>query len=331
MKVVYGMFDRYDQAKRAMDDFVRAGMPAKSVGVLTGQAIGGDRAMSAFEVPGVGRLTANDSMRELFEASPRSDGVREALIRCGVPRGEVDRYTDEIRRGAVFEAIAVDDNMENNAREIMTRHTRRGEDASLDDIIVPVIREELKIGTREVDAGGVRISSHVREVPVERTVTVREEWVTVERRIIDRPVNEKDGAFQDRTFDLKTMIEEPVVTKHAHVVEEIRVHKDRNERVEKISDTLRHTDVQLSDLPGERMFDATHYREHFAKTYGDRFKLETIAPAYEFGERLSRRTPTGDWTLIETEARSSWERKNPGTWDKVKDAVLAGWDRLRKR
>ena len=58
--------------------------------------------------------------------------------------------------------------------------------------------------------------------------------------------------IRDRTDDLHAIAEEPVVCKHAHIVEEIRVHKDRTERVHQIPDTLRHTDVQLSDLPGER-------------------------------------------------------------------------------
>lgn len=290
MKTVYGVFDRRDQAKRAMDEFARAGMSASTI--------------------------------------PRGDGMRSALIRCGVPRNELDQYADAIGRGDVFEAVVVDDDREADARAIMDRYASPS--AALEDIVVPVIREELHVGTREVDAGGVRVSSHVREIPVEQTITVREERVTIERRVIDRPIGDGDEAFRERSFDLKESHEEPVVTKRAHVVEEIRIHKDRNERVQTVNDTLRHTDVQLRDLPGERAFDASAYREHFAKAYGNGSKLETFAPAYEFGERLSRRNPASEWKTLEGEARSAWEQRNPGTWDKFKDAVFAGWQRLRR-
>jgi uncharacterized protein (TIGR02271 family) len=195
------------------------------------------------------------------------------------------------------------------------------------EIVIPVIREDLQIGTREIDAGGVRIASHVREVPVEQTVTIREEKVTVERRIIDRPIGETDDAFRDRTVDVRAFGEEPQVTKRARVVEEIRVHKDRGERLERVNDSLRHTDVRVAELPSHRPFDASRYREHFARTYGDRYDLRTVAPAYEFGERLSLSRSGSDWSAIEGDARVAWEKANPGTWERFKEAIVTGWKR----
>ncbi len=322
MRTIYGVFDRLDQAKRAMTDFGTVGSIDR-VGLLSGKS-NGDASMKPVEVPGWGTLAANGPMRDMLASSPTSDGMRGALLNLGVSVRDVERCAEAIRQGAVLEAVVVDDDKEPDARAIMGRHARAPA-RDVEDIVVPVVREQLEVGIREVEAGGVRISSHVRELPVEQTITIREERVTVERRIIDRPIEETEQAFRDRTIELGTMAEEPVVTKRAHVVEEIRVHKDRNERVEKLTDTLRHTDVQLTELPGERTFDASRYREHFAKTYGDRYDLKTIAPAYEFGERLARRDGSGDWNKVELEARATWEQQRPGTWDRFKAAILAGW------
>lgn len=326
MRTVFAVFDRPDEATRALDDFTRAGFSADNVGMLARQP-SGDGLMRV-DVPGAGPLAANGAMREMLNAGETPDrDIRDTLMRLGVPRRDIDRCAAAIGRGAILEAVVVEDDNEDAARAVFDRYTAVGADR--DDIIVPVIREELEIGTREVEAGGVKIASHVRTIPVEQTVTIREERVTVERRVIDRPIEGQDDAFKDRSYDLHARVEEPVVTKRARVVEEIRIHKDRAERSEKISDNLRHTEVQISDVAGERSFDAGRYRDHFERFYRDRYDLNTVAPAYEFGERLANRTGGGDFTVIETDARTIWEKTNPGTWDHFKEAIRAGWQRLK--
>lgn len=199
-----------------------------------------------------------------------------------------------------------------------------------DELVIPIIEEELRVGTREVERGGVRIATHVNAVPVEKTVTIRDERVTIERRVVDRPIDPKDEAFRDRMIDLEAMSEEPVITKRVHVVEEIRIHKERTERTERIDDTLRHTEVEISNLPGTRVFDAAPYEDHFRQRYGANHDFKKFAPAYEFGERTFRANG-GEWTNAEAFARGTWEKQNPGTWDRYGDAVRAGWMRAAGR
>ena len=326
MKTVYHVFDRFDQAERAMTALALAGMPAEQIAVLSRRPVDGK--MFPVEVAGIGPLAANARMRELLTGTSTSaSGMRGALLSLGVSSAEIERCADQVRRGGTLEAIVVDDRQANDASAILNRYADDTEEAI--EIVVPVIREELQVGTREIDAGGVRISSHVHEVPVEQTITIREERVTIERRIVDRPIDESDAALRDRTLDLKAIAEEPIVTKRARVTEEIRVHKNRDERVAKINDTLRHTDVRVAQLPSERTFDATRYRDHFARTYGSRYDLKTVAPAYEFGERLARAAGASDWATVEPHAKTTWERTNPNSWDRFKDAIKAGWDLTR--
>jgi uncharacterized protein (TIGR02271 family) len=120
---------------------------------------------------------------------------------------------------------------------------------------IPIVEEELQIGKRQVQRGGVRVYSHVVETPVEEDVRLREEHVRVQRNAVNRPASEADfQAFKEGTVELTESAEEAVVAKQARVVEEVTVGKDVTERTEKVRDTLRHTEVEVEDLPGQTAY-----------------------------------------------------------------------------
>jgi uncharacterized protein (TIGR02271 family) len=120
-----------------------------------------------------------------------------------------------------------------------------------DEIAVPIVEEELRIGTRQVDTGGVRVVTHVEEVPVQEQVTVRTEQVHIERRAVDRVVGDGDiPPLHDGTIEVRGTAEEVVVDKQTRIVEEVVIRKDIEEHTETVSDTVRRTDVQVEDLPG---------------------------------------------------------------------------------
>jgi uncharacterized protein (TIGR02271 family) len=114
--------------------------------------------------------------------------------------------------------------------------------------VIPVYEEELKVGKRMVEQGHVRVRVYTVEHPVQEGVTLREERVAVERRPVDRPASGMPGeAFQDRTVDVTTHREEPVIAKEARVKEEIVVRKEAEQRSETVRDTVRHTQVDVED------------------------------------------------------------------------------------
>ena len=120
-----------------------------------------------------------------------------------------------------------------------------------DTINVPIVEEEIQVGKREVERGGVRVNVDVEEVPVEEQVTVRDETVRVERRPVDREVSGADlDAFQEGAFEVRETDEEAVVGKQARVVEEVVIRKDVEERTETIRDTVRRTDVDVEEVGG---------------------------------------------------------------------------------
>lgn len=114
---------------------------------------------------------------------------------------------------------------------------------------IPVVQEELIVGKREVNRGGVRVRSYVVETPVHESVRLREEHVDVERRAVDLPLSAAEGdAFRERTIEMTETAEEAVVAKDARVVEEVVVRKDVGERTENIDDTVRSTEVEVEDV-----------------------------------------------------------------------------------
>ena len=128
-------------------------------------------------------------------------------------------------------------------------------DAELNDkeAVIPVVEEELRVGKREVEKGGVRVTSNVTETPVEEEVRLREERINVERRPVNRPVSNADNAFQSGTIEVTESAEEAVVAKNARVVEEVVVNKDVQERTERVQDTLHRTDVDVEPVEGESL------------------------------------------------------------------------------
>jgi uncharacterized protein (TIGR02271 family) len=127
---------------------------------------------------------------------------------------------------------------------------RHGEAASGEETI-PVMEEQIDIGKRAVERGGVRVRTYVRETPVEEQVTLREEHVRVERRPADRAAEDlTPDAFQDRTIEVRETAEEAVVSKTARVTEEVVIRKDVEERVETVRDTVQRTEVEVEDTRG---------------------------------------------------------------------------------
>ena len=117
------------------------------------------------------------------------------------------------------------------------------------DQTIKVIEENLEVGKREVERGGVRVRSRIIERPVEESLRLREERVHVQRNPVNRPATAADlNAFQEGSIELVEHAEVPVVSKTANVVEEISVGKEVNERVETIRDTVRSTDVEVENL-----------------------------------------------------------------------------------
>ena len=214
---------------------------------------------------------------------------------------------------------------------------------------IPVIQEQLQVGKREVQRGGVRVFQRMVETPVSETVNLREEHVSIERHPVDQPATPADlAAFQEKTIELHETAEEVVIQKTARVVEEVVVGKDVTQIEQQVSDTVRHTEVEIEQLDagtgtgtstGSAMGtgmtgDDTYYRNHFNSNYasaGGRY--EDYAPAYGYGSTMAGTDQYRGraWNDVEPSLRSDWETRNPGstsTWEKMKGSVRHGWEKM---
>lgn len=114
---------------------------------------------------------------------------------------------------------------------------------------IKVIEENLEIGKRTVETGGVRLRSRIIARPVEESIRLREERVIVQRTPVNRPASASDlNAFQEGEITLTERSEVPIVAKTANVVEEISVGKEVIEHDEVIRDTVRKTEVDVEPL-----------------------------------------------------------------------------------
>lgn len=288
------------------------------------------------------------------------------LTQRGVPDDEARFYAEGVRRGGTLVVLEVDEDRTQDVVSVFNEHQpvqvdrRReawqeegyeGYDADADryteeeataereryadeDVSVPVVEEEVRIGKRSVQRGGVRIHSRVVEERVEEDVTVRDEEIDVQETAVDRDLSkeEADAAFQEQDVEMTETDEEVVVDKKAKQTGEVTARKTATDRTERVSETARRTEVSVEDIgSGERRHsDATafadydnDYREHYQSAYGDG-DYGDYESAYRHGHAYGSDSDYGDrsYNEVEPEMRRSYEeRHGKGTWDKVKDAV----------
>lgn len=147
------------------------------------------------------------------------------------------QYAGDLTTGTTTNQYAADLTTDTNA-------VREGETIS-----VPVIEENLEVGKRTVETGGVRVRSRIVERPVEESVRLRSERVVIQRNPVNRTATDADfTTFNEGEIELTEHAEQAVVAKEARIVEEVTVGKTVDEREEVIHDTVRRTDVDVEDL-----------------------------------------------------------------------------------
>lgn len=119
-------------------------------------------------------------------------------------------------------------------------------DVREDDVIrVQRYEEELQAGTVERQSGEVRVTKDVVEEERTLEVPVEHERVTVETRIVDRPVTDSTGVFESGTISVPLREEDVDVRKEVRVAEEIDIEKTAVEETRQVSDTVREERVNV--------------------------------------------------------------------------------------
>ena len=117
----------------------------------------------------------------------------------------------------------------------------------LGDESLQLAEERLRVGKRDVNHGRVRLRSYIVETPVHEAVNLRSETVEVTRRPVDRALNAGENLFQERTISAEEHHEEAVVSKEAHVYEEVGLRKTAQDKVQEVNETVRRQELEVND------------------------------------------------------------------------------------
>lgn len=183
-----------------------------------------------------------------------TDTIVSELVDRGFDEDEARSLADAAEQGKTLLAARVSDDKADHAASIMDRfETAQEEGDGGSDKAVPIVEEQLVVGKAKFATGGVRVTSSVEELPVEETVTLRDEHVSAEQRPADRALtaDEAEAAFEEKTVEVIGATEEATISKEARVVGEVAVDKIVEQRDETVRDTVRKSNVEVEEFGGK--------------------------------------------------------------------------------
>jgi uncharacterized protein (TIGR02271 family) len=261
---IVGLFNSFTEANAAKQTLVQQGFS------------GSDIVVSAHEGDMPATNTRDQtSFRQTQSGGGFMAGVEHFFFNLfgGTDNDDAGHYSEAVRRGGAVVAVTVDDASQvDTVRSAMasigavnieervaawrnsgyTGYQRNSQPFTSDQVaeerarVIPVIKEEIEVGKRQVDLGAVRVVSRMVETPVSESVTLREEHATIERTLVDRPATTADLAgLQGQSIEVRETAEKAVVSKTATVVEEVVVGKEVTTHTEQVADTVRSTVVDV--------------------------------------------------------------------------------------
>ena len=115
---------------------------------------------------------------------------------------------------------------------------------------IPIIEEQLHVGTRMIEGDTVSITIKPIEIPVHESVQLRTEHIVVERAQGNgRPIEIDEHAFEPRTIELTEMTEIPMAAIRPVVTNMVTIRKESRQRTEQIQDRVRGNTVDIIREP----------------------------------------------------------------------------------
>ena len=115
-----------------------------------------------------------------------------------------------------------------------------------DQATIQLKEEELKVGKRQVDAGGILLKKVVRSETVNKPVELQREEIVIERvQGTGRPVEGEIGTFKEGQIYIPLRREEAVVDKDVRVKETLQVGKETQTERQTVRDQVREEQLQI--------------------------------------------------------------------------------------
>ena len=187
--------------------------------------------------------------------------ISSRLVEAGYEKDKADTYGEAMRNGGALVVVEADDDKADAALSTMRSFKALTPEALLEKLgnqeseetqTAQVIEEELEVGVART-TGGKRLKTEISEREIQETVTLHEEHVEVEHNKVDRVLKPEEAAkaFHEGTIEMTEVSEKPVVTKQAHVIEEVALSKQSGEREVTVSGTVRRQDVTVEEIDGK--------------------------------------------------------------------------------
>jgi uncharacterized protein (TIGR02271 family) len=141
--------------------------------------------------------------------------------------------------------------------------------AAQQPLVIPVLREELRVGIRKVDTGGVRIHKTVRVHDEQVEASLLRDAVEVRRVPVDRVVAMSDAPAtrqEGDTLIVPVLEEVLVIEKRLRIKEEIHITRTAREELRTESVTLRseQVDIERFEARSENEVTTTNGGTHHA-------------------------------------------------------------------
>jgi len=242
----YGIYDQYGERIGPLSDlFVDVNDEPEYVGVETG--LPGNRSvLIPAEV-----ITVDDRLRRMVVSHPRS------LVETAPSLGHEDEVTPEFeRRVRVHFGLGAEERAGSGALAAEPAETRSADPApdisghEEDDLRVRRSEEEIRVETREREAGEIRVRKRVRTETERHTVPKKRVEVSVEHVPVEGDEAATAPQIGEEEIVVPVVEEEIMVEKRPVVKEEIRIRKRAVEEVEVVEEDVRREEVEIDDQTG---------------------------------------------------------------------------------
>ena len=232
------------------DDASKYSRASRGKSIVTVHAMSGDEADKASDIlDDCGAVDVDDNANESDYRTTGSDYSTTNSDYSTTGAAPVGLF-NETTGTTINTGLAADMTTGTSDRDITSdMDITNASDKDITDKTIPIIEENIEVGKRTVQTGGVRLKSRIVEKPVEEELRLRQERVYVERNPVDRPASDADfTSFKEGEVEVAEHAEVPVVNKEARVVEEVSLGKDVDTRSETVRDTVRKTEVDVENL-----------------------------------------------------------------------------------
>jgi len=250
------LYDTAEHAEAAKRSLEQAGFAPSEISMISSKTLGlaGDK----LGEPGLWhRLFGRDIQQ--FEATVYGRTVEAGgvVLTVRVPETDAARATsilnahrsvDLTKRAEQEGLIAATTTTAAKTQPVRQAPVTAAAGAITGEQVLALAEEQINVGKRQIQEGTTRIRRFVTETPVEAQVTLHEEHARVIRRAISDPNYIRNLDWTDKTIEITETAEEPVVTKSAHIAEEVVIQREGTDRVKTVKDKVRCQQVEVEHL-----------------------------------------------------------------------------------